>query len=232
MARRGNRMPIPLGSTTSVSSSVLPLNKTAARIFRITHVDNLPWLLANGLHARSSELVDPNYRNIGSAELIAKRATRRVPCDPGGTLSDYVPFYFTSRSPMLLNIKTGRGVPAVPMDKIVIMASSVHRLVELAIPFVFTDRHAYLADASFFRTLAELDRIDWDILARSDFKRSEEDIDKKARYEAELLVHRHLPISAVTGLVCSTESLAALCTTCLATAGAELPVAVKPAYFF
>lgn len=181
---------------------MLPLTKDAARIFRITHVSNLPWLLANGLHARASDAFDPNHRNIGSTELIAKRATRRVPCDPGGTLSDYVPFYFTSRSPMLLNIKTGRGVPALPMSQIVLLASSIHKLMEREIPFVFTDRHAYLANASFFSDPGALDQIDWDILARSDFKRSEEDIDKKARYEAETLVHRHLPVSALTGLVC------------------------------
>ncbi len=154
---------------------MLPLTQAAARIFRITHISNLPWLLANGLHARTSQLFDPNHRIIGSTELIAKRATRQVPCAPGGTLSDYVPFYFTSRSPMLLNIKTGRGVAAVPMGEIVIISTAVHRLIECAVPFVFTDRHAYLANACFYSDVADLAKIDWDILARSDFKRSDEE---------------------------------------------------------
>ena len=211
---------------------MLPLNQAAARIFRITHIANVPWLLANGLHARTSQLFDPNHRNIGSTELISKRATRQVPCAPGGTLSDYVPFYFTSRSPMLLNIKTGRGVAAVPMDEIVIIASTVHRLVECAVLFVFTDRHAYLANATFYSDVADLARIDWDILARSDFSRSDEDIDKKARYEAELLVHRHLPLSAVSGVICLNDQQASTCRAMLAKAGAELPIAVRPAYFF
>ena len=44
---------------------------------------------------------------IGNPDLIDKRTHRIVPAPPGGTLSDYVPFYFTLYSPMLYNIKTG-----------------------------------------------------------------------------------------------------------------------------
>ncbi len=132
---------------------------------------------------------------------------------------------------MLLNIKTGRGVAAVPMDEIVIISSSVHRLIECGVPFVFTDRHAYLANACFYTDVTDLARIDWDILAHSDFKRSDEDIDKKARYEAEFLVYRHLPLSAVGGLICFSDDQASTCRALLAEAGAELPIAVRPAYF-
>jgi len=55
-------------------------------------------------------LYDPNYRNIGNPDLIDKRSRRVVPIPPGGTLSDYVPFYFTPFSMMMYNIKTGYGV--------------------------------------------------------------------------------------------------------------------------
>jgi hypothetical protein len=74
-----------------------------AYIFRITHIDNVPWLLANGIHCRNSTCRDPNFRDIGNPDLISKRAHRLVPVAPGGTLSDYVPFYFTHYSPMLYN---------------------------------------------------------------------------------------------------------------------------------
>ncbi len=71
------------------------LNSDKALIFRIVHCDNLPWILENGLHAKNGGKLDPTFRNIGNPDLIDKRSRRIVPIPPGGTLSDYVPFYFT-----------------------------------------------------------------------------------------------------------------------------------------
>jgi len=68
------------------------LNPEKALIFRITHIANVPWILNHGLHCRNSKTFDPNYREIGNPELIAKRSHRQVPIAPGGTLSDYIAF--------------------------------------------------------------------------------------------------------------------------------------------
>jgi hypothetical protein len=68
------------------------LTRERALIFRITHIDNVPWMLDHGVHCRSSDVFDPNYRNIGNPDLIARRTSRAVHIPPGGTLSDYVPF--------------------------------------------------------------------------------------------------------------------------------------------
>jgi hypothetical protein len=46
------------------------LNPDKALIFRISHRDNLPWILDHGLHARNGAISDPNYRNIGNLDLI------------------------------------------------------------------------------------------------------------------------------------------------------------------
>ena len=101
------------------------LTPEKALVFRITHIDNVAWIFAIGLHCRNSRTNDPNYHEIGNPDLIAKRAHRVVPIPPGGTLSDYIPFYFTPYSPMLLNIKTGHnGMTKTPMPDIVILAFS------------------------------------------------------------------------------------------------------------
>ncbi len=108
------------------------INPNRALIFRITHIANLPWLLDHGLHCRNSAEFDPNFINIGNPDLIARRQLRHVPVPPGGTLSDYVPFYFTPYSLMLFNIKTGYGgVPRQPNDHIVILVSSLRKAAEL-----------------------------------------------------------------------------------------------------
>lgn len=136
------------------------LNPDKALIFRIVHIRNVPWILEQGgLFARSSSQQDANYVNIGSPELIAKRRQRHIPISPGGTLSDYVPFYFTPFSIMMYNIKTGyQGVTCRPNEEIVICISSQHRIVELNLPFVFTNGHALMVEADFYNNLADLVR--------------------------------------------------------------------------
>ena len=126
------------------------ISRENAFIFRITHIENVPWLMENGIHCSNSDKRDPNFHPIGNPDLIDKRTHRVVPVPPGGTLSDYVPFYFTHHSPMLYNIKTGyNGIRMTPMSEIVILVTSLHRVAEDQLPFVFTDRHAYLQAAQF-----------------------------------------------------------------------------------
>ena len=179
------------------------LNSEKALIWRIVHRDNLPWLMDNGVHCRNSGSQDPHYVNIGNAELIDKRAHRVVPIGPGGTLSDYVPFYFTPFSPMMFNIKTGYGgIKKRANDEIAILVSSLREVHQLGLQFVFTDRHAYPPLAQYFNDLAQLAAIDWLLLQRRDFQRDPDDPVKVERYQAEALVHHHLPIAALSGVIC------------------------------
>ncbi len=53
-------------------SSLLTPEK--ACIFRLIHRDNVPWVLANGLHSASSATKSPHWVPIGNRELIKKRA--------------------------------------------------------------------------------------------------------------------------------------------------------------
>jgi hypothetical protein len=182
------------------------LTPEKALIFRITHIANVEWILANGLHCRNSEALDPTYHEIGNPELIVRRADRAVPILPGGTLSDYIPFYFTPYSPMMLNIKTGySGMQQTPMRDIVILVSSLRKLRQMNIDFVFSDRHAYLRAAEFSSDLADLNRIDWKILQARDFKRDPNDFGKVERYQAEALVYQCMPIDGLLGIICYGE---------------------------
>lgn len=178
------------------------LNPDRALIFRITHRDNLPWIMDHGLHASNGDVHDPYYRNIGSVDLINKRSHRIVTVGKGGTLSDYIPFYFTPFSIMMFNIHTGYNVPHVPNEEIVILVSSLHRVAELGIPFVFTDQHAYPVMANYFTDLKDLSRVEWNLLNLRDFRHDPDDPGKKERYQAEALVWRHLPFEALLGICC------------------------------
>jgi len=209
------------------------LNPDRALIFRITHRNNLPWILDNGLHCRNAAVADSGFVSIGNVELIDKRQHRPVPIPPGGTLGDYVPFYFTPFSPMMLNIKTGwGGIQKRRNEEVVILVTSLPRLKELSIPFVFSDRHAYLQLAEFFSDLTKLNRVDWDLLQKKDFRKDPNNRDKFEFYQAEALVHRHLPVSGIAGLVCYTEAVQAEIQQTLATRHVELDVLVKRGWYF
>lgn len=212
---------------------MLELTQEKALIFRITHLDNLPWLLQNGVQSRNSPNHNPNFREIGNPDLISKRHFRQVDLPPHGTLSDYVPFYFTPHSPMLLNIKTGyQGMRQTPMPEIAILVTSLRKLQEQGVPFLFTDRHAYLAAAQYSNDLKDLNRIDWALLRSRNFKKSGDDPSRGERYQAEALVHRQVPISALLGIAChgpqQQESVAAL----VKSAGVEIRVVSRPEWYF
>jgi hypothetical protein len=209
------------------------LNPEKALIFRITHVSNVAWILANGLHCSNSTHSDPNYVSIGNSEIITRRAARIVPVAPAGTLSDYVPFYFTPYSPMLYNIKTGRvGVMQRPMSEIAILVSSLPEIQRQAIPFVFTDRHAVLEAAEFFNHLDRLDRIDWTRLQARDFRRDPDDPGKFERYQAEALIHRHVPITAILGIICYRNEEQTKIETICGTLNLRPKVLCKPDWYF
>ena len=209
------------------------LNRDKALIFRITHMDNVPWILDHGLHCRRSPTQDPDFVDIGNQDLIGKRSCREVSPPPGGTLGDYVPFYFTPWSPMLYNIKTGyQGVDQRPMSEIAILVSSIPRLDELERCYLISDRHAYLQLAQFVSDATGLDRIDWPLLQSKDFARDLDHPDRFDRYQAEALVHRHLPCSGLLGIACHGEAQRARLDGQLTRRGMTLKLVVQPAMFF
>ncbi|MDX9699074.1 MAG: DUF4433 domain-containing protein [Rhodocyclaceae bacterium] len=184
------------------------LNPNKALIWRIVHRENLLWVLDNGLHCGNSAVKAPGWINIGNPELTEKRAHHPVPLPPGGCLNDYVPFYFTPFSPMLRNIHTGwGGIQKRRNEDIVILVSGLHHVARLGLQFLFTDSHAYYQWANYYADLDDLDKIDWPLLQRRDFKRDAEDPAKFERYQAEALIHRHLPVVGLLGIVCYTEAL-------------------------
>jgi hypothetical protein len=203
-----------------------------ACIFRITHKDNLPWILDNGLHCRKSSLKDPSFVNIGIADLIEKRHLRPVPEAPGGTLSDYIPFYFTPLSMMAYNIHTGRNVRQRGNDEIIILVASLPDLQKANISILFTDRHASLLDAKFSSDLTKLDRIDWKILQNRDFSRDNEDIGKTSRYQAEALVHDQMSIGNLIGVACCDDNQKDWAENLVKQRGKELEVITNRGWYF
>lgn len=212
----------------------LKLTPEHGLLFRITHIANLPWLLANGLHCANGAARDPEFVSIGNPDLIDKRTRRQVPIQPHGTLSDYVPFYLTPKSPMLLNIKTGyKGVTKRPNHEIVVLVSSCAAMAEYGVSTLFTDRHAYIATATWTSNPADLSTmIDWDILRRHDFAKDDNYPDKMDRYMAEALAHKHVPAEALLGIGCVSEGVKLRIEKSVHDAGLATRAVVRPEWYF
>ncbi|MEX1031871.1 MAG: DUF4433 domain-containing protein [Cellvibrionaceae bacterium] len=209
------------------------LNPQKALIWRIVHRHNLPWILENGLHAANNRYKSGDWVNIGNEELIDRRSQRGVPISPGGVLGDYVPFYFTPFSPMMYNIHTGRGgVRRQNNRDIIILVSSLYKIAENGLGFIFTDRHAYPVTARFFNDLAALDEVDWPLLQQRNFQRNPDDPGQIERYQAEALIHGHVPISALLGAVCYTRELEMQLKEQAGKLGVELDIRHLPHWYF
>lgn len=134
---------------------------------------------------------------------------------------------------MLLNIKTGYGgIKQRSNEEIVILVSSLYKIRDYPLQFLFTDKHAYVPTAVFYDDLRDLSLIDWEILRRSDFKRNINDLGKLERYQAEALIHQHVPIDALLGIVCASEFAVARVQPHVVHAGAALKALAKPEWYF
>ena len=73
------------------------------KVFHIVHVDNLASIVSDG--CLWPDAVMAQQRNgaavIGNEGIKADRLLLPVPCHPGTTVGQYVPFYFCPRSVML-----------------------------------------------------------------------------------------------------------------------------------
>jgi ssDNA thymidine ADP-ribosyltransferase, DarT len=204
-----------------------------AYIFRITHIDNLPWIIRHGIHCRNSTETDPDFINIGNRELIEKRTYRQVPIAPFGTLADYVPFYFTPHSPMLLNIKTGyNGIVQRNNADIAIFVGSLRSIAESGHDFVFSDRHAYLQTAEFSSSLADLKMIAWHLLQDRNFKRDPEHPDNFEKYQAEALVRGIMPLDLLAGVAVFNDAAREKAERMAKAAGKVVKIVAKPGWYF
>ncbi|SEM26862.1 protein of unknown function [bacterium A37T11] len=175
-------------------------------LYRMTHIGNIPHILEFGITHVSSPHANPQFVSVGDQSLISTRTNHLL--DNGKRLGDYIPFYFGARTPMLFVMQRGfNNVPATAPEDIVYCVSTLQKIVDLSLDFVFTDGHAIDS----FSSLYYPDNID-DINNLLDFDainakywRDEADLDRKRRKEAEFLVLGDIPLNAISGYIVYNE---------------------------
>ncbi len=199
-------------------------------VFRIVHINNVDFLVTNGIFTKNLAHADPHYINIGDSTLITQRNDYPVGINPpNGVLGDYVPFYFGPLSPMLLNIKTGyRGITQRPQNDIVYIVCKVDLIVENCAEWCFTDGHAKNAITEFYNGVANLDEIDWNMVAERNWSNNEEDFDRMRRKQAEFLVKHHVPVNCISSIVVHSEQRRVFVQAIIDRLGLEISVRINP----
>jgi hypothetical protein len=98
--------------------------------------------------------------------------------------------------------------------------------------FVFSDRHAYLQAAQFYCDQAELHRIDWAILQARNFERDSDDMERFEPYQAEALVHQHMPAESLMGIGCYDVAVKKELDVRVTQRDMRLRIVAKPSWFF
>lgn len=204
-------------------------------IYHITHIENLPVILAQDGLWCDRESAQRGLLKIGiaHAHIKERRAKRAVPTGPGGTLADYVPFYFAARSPMLFAIDRNQvaGYQGGESD-IVHLVSTVETVQASGRPFVFSDGHADMAISSFFTDLADLKQVDWKMMKETYWNDTPSDGDRKRRRQAEFLTHGFSPWSLVSEVGVMNPAMAGQMNSLLAGAAHVPVVSVRRNWYY
>lgn len=199
-------------------------------VYRIISIQNLEYDLKHGLYCKNAGRINPDYVSIGSQEIISRRDNVVVQCFPDTVVNDYVPFYFSVRTPMLYNIITGHGVEAKPQEEIIYLC---FRLVELAkneFQWCFTDGNASQAITGFCNDLNGLAYLDWNSILTKDFRsnNADGDEDRVRKKHSEFLVKNHVPTKYLRAIVVKNETAKQKVEAILISCNLKIPVTINP----
>ncbi len=206
---------------------------TVVYLYRITHYMNLPFILQHGLHCPASQLKDSDYINIGKKDIIQKRETKRIEVAPYGSIHDYVSFYFGPRSPMLYSIFKGSSDTDCGQQDIMYIVSTLPVVMQAGLKFVFTTGQAIMALSTQHNQVADLQRINWDIIKSKYWHDKPPEYTDRARQRmAELLIHGHVPVSCILGFGVFNKPVEETVIGLVQQAHLQIPVKQKPEWYY
>lgn len=189
------------------------------KLYRITHIENIPHILKYGITHKDSINKNPVYKNIGDISLIDTRNKKKVIIDNGEfnpnndivsiTLGDFIPFYFGVKMPMLYVAQHGGNFVerATSPSDIIYLGCAVSKIIASKLNFYFSDGHATDILTSFYdkSKINELVNIvDWEAVTSS-YWGGAENLNIKRKKQAEFLVSGDLSPDFITAFGCYNE---------------------------
>lgn len=174
--------------------------------FRIVHIDNIPYILKNGIvNAAKSTKKDDSYISIGNESLIEVRRNQNI-IHTESCIGDYIPFYFGPRSPMLYTIQNGyNGVEKCDATNLVYLVLKISDIIKSGFQGYFTDGHAlnicsHTYEISKLKQLNEL--VHYENVYRPYWSTKEDNSGEYKRMKsAELLIENSIPTTMIAGYV-------------------------------
>jgi ssDNA thymidine ADP-ribosyltransferase, DarT len=116
---------------------------------------------------------------------------------------------------------------------LVYLVTSLDRLASAGLSIVVTDGNAANEPTKFASGVDQVNELlDPDVLNARIWKNTPEDSDRMRRRMAECLVANHVPFKAIELVVVINETLRASAEATLRNAGADVPVEVKPHWYY
>lgn len=205
-------------------------------IYHITHIDNLPGIIADGcLWSDERVMARTNQRTVIGYDTIKQRRMTelRVSCHPDTFVGQYVPFYFCHRSPMLYVIHKRNSdlTYRSGQDRIVHLVSKIGAAIQ-AHPgraWAFSDGNAGARYARFCNDLTQFDEyVDW----RAVEARNWSDPTVKERKQAEFLVYDSFPWTSIIGIAVIRQDIASEVQSILKDADHQPDVRVKRNWYY
>lgn len=208
------------------------------KIYHITHLGNLPQLVASGWLLSDAQRIQQNLacQIVGMATIKQRRLQElEVTCHPGTKVGEYAPFYFCPRSIMLfilyrgnhpeLEYKGGQG-PIVHLQAD--LAQTITWAQQHSVPWAFSDVNAGARYASFFSDWSELDKVNWTAVEATDWR----DPMLKDGKQAEFLLHGAFPWGLVEKVGVIDQATAQQASAVIAAAGHQPPVIVERGWYY
>lgn len=164
--------------------------------YHFTHADNIDSIVKYGLLSTNmKKKYGIDHHNIANPNIQERRSEMIVDIGPGGVVHDYVPFYFTSKNPMLLSLLYSKNVD---QQYIIFIAVSIDKIVESNV--VFTDASANtIIPPHFYNNPNDLDKVHWNLIDSNKVANLGDD-DRHFKM-AEVLVHRRVPIEWIDSYI-------------------------------
>lgn len=204
-------------------------------VFHFTHLEHLATLVEHGLQSdtrvQGTTLL---AHEAGDRGIKAHRRARRVSDGPGGFVSDYVPFYFAPRSPMMYAIHRGR-VPEFTSTiyDLAYVITSLETLQAAGYSVVLTDRNAAKAVAEFSADPHRWDDlVDWPLMKAHMWNNTVDDPERQERRMAECLVPESLPWDLIEHIVVADQTRQQWTEGLLTALGDHTPVHVRRNWYF
>lgn len=211
---------------------------TSAKIYHITHVENLARIVARGELLCDRRIVEEGgpAQVIGMSEIKRRRIEELlVTCYPDTKVGDYVPFYFCPRSVMLyvihranhpeLTYRGGQG-PIVHLEAD--LRAAICWADDNAGRWVFSLSNAGARYSEFRSGAEDLEQLDWAAIAAIDFRPPE----IKERKQAEFLLHNTFPLELVERVGVHSDLVRAQARAALAALASPPQVEVRRDWYF